>query len=123
MIRRPPRSTRTDTLFPYTTLFRSDLYYRLATYPVSIPPLRERGGDVGLIARMLVDRFSPIYGKKVPVFTDRALRMLEAFEWPGSVRALENVVERAVLLVDDGQRFGTEHLPSEFLTAQYDSIG
>src|SRR3546814_4834467 len=80
------------------------------SYPVSIPPLRERGGDVGLIARMLVDRFSPIYGKQVPGFTDRALWTLEAYEWPGNVRELENVVERAVLLVDDGQRIGTEQI-------------
>src|SRR3546814_18879585 len=72
---------------------------------------------------MLVDRFSPIYGKQVPGFTDRALWTLEAYEWPGNVRELENVVERAVLLVDDGQRIGTEHLPSELLKAQSASIG
>src|SRR3546814_13699881 len=86
-------------------------------------PLRERGGDVGLIARMLVDRFSPIYGKQVPGFTDRALWTLEAYEWPGNVRELEHVVERAVLLVDDGPRIGTEHLPSELMKAQDASIG
>src|SRR3546814_3836234 len=72
---------------------------------------------------MLVDRFSPIYGKQVPGFTDRALWTLEAYEWPGNVRELENVVERAVPLVDDGQRIGTEHLPSELLKAQDASIG
>src|SRR3546814_1688325 len=103
--------------------FRADLDYRLATYPVSLPPLRERGGAVGLITRMRVDRFSPIYGKQVPGFTDRALWTLEAYEWPGNVRERENVVERAVLLVDDGKRIGTEHLPSELLKAQDASIG
>ncbi|KAJ8137173.1 hypothetical protein OY671_009614, partial [Metschnikowia pulcherrima] len=72
--------------------FRSDLYYRSATYPVSIPPLRERGADMGLIACMSVDRFSPSYGKHVPGFTDRALWTLEGYDWPGNVRELENVI-------------------------------
>ncbi|QTH24799.1 MULTISPECIES: sigma-54-dependent Fis family transcriptional regulator [Sphingomonadaceae] len=103
--------------------FRSDLYYRLATYPVSIPPLRERGRDVGLLARMLVDRFAPVYGKHVPGLTDHALWTLEGYEWPGNVRELENVIERAVLLGDDGQDIGTEHLPPELLQGEEGSIG
>ncbi|WP_062346413.1 sigma-54-dependent Fis family transcriptional regulator [Novosphingobium sp. CCH12-A3] len=103
--------------------FRSDLYYRLATYPVSIPPLRERGADMGLIARMLVDRFSPSYGKHVPGFTDRALWTLEGYDWPGNVRELENVIERAVLLLDDGQKIATEHLPPELLREEEPAIG
>lgn len=93
--------------------FRSDLYYRLATYPVFIPPLRDRAGDIVLLARMLLDRFGPAYGKKVLGFTDRAIWALEAHDWPGNVRELENVIERAVLLVDDGQTIGLEHLPPE----------
>ncbi|MGV7120409.1 sigma 54-interacting transcriptional regulator [Sphingopyxis sp. 550A] len=103
--------------------FRSDLYYRLATYPVAIPPLRERGGDIGLLARMLVDRFSPRYGKQVVGFTDHALWTLEGYDWPGNVRELENVIERAVLLVDDGQVIGTEQLPPELLRGEEGAIG
>lgn len=91
--------------------FRSDLYYRLATYPISIPPLRERCGDVGLIAQSMLERYSPVYGKEIPRITERALHALDSYAWPGNVRELENYIERAVLLADDGEPIGTEHLP------------
>lgn len=91
--------------------FRSDLYYRLATYPITIPPLRERPGDVALLVRALLARFGPLYDKTVRGVTERALRSLEAYPWPGNVRELENFIERAVLLVPDGGEIGLEHLP------------
>lgn len=94
-----------------TGQFRSDLYFRLATYPISIPPLRERPGDIGLIAQAMLDRYSPAYGKKIPRITERALHAMENYAWPGNVRELENYIERAVLLSDDGEPLGTEHLP------------
>ena len=91
--------------------FRSDLYYRLATYPITLPALRERPGDVPLLARAMVARYAPLYGKQVPGITERACRALKAYDWPGNVRELENFIERAVLLVDDGAEIGIEHLP------------
>src|SRR3546814_15146229 len=88
-----------------------------------MPPMWRRRGGYVLSALVLVDRFTQLYGKPCPGFTHRALWTLEGDEWPGNVRELENVVGRGELLVDDGQRIGTEHLPSELLKAQDASIG
>jgi two-component system, NtrC family, response regulator HydG len=92
--------------------FRSDLYYRLATYPITLPPLRDRPGDVGLLVQAMLVRFAPQYGKAVPGLTERARHALEAYHWPGNVRELENFIERAVLLVPEGTEIGIEHLPA-----------
>ncbi len=82
--------------------FRADLYYRLNVFPIHVPPLRERGADV----MMLADRFTKIYaeemGKPVNRIDTPAIDMLMAYHWPGNVRELENVIERAVLLSTDG---------------------
>lgn len=91
--------------------FRSDLYYRLATYPINIPPLRDRGGDIALLAKAMVMRYAPRYGKAVLGITERVAHVLEAYPWPGNVRELENFIERAVLLVDDGKAIEIDHLP------------
>lgn len=91
--------------------FRSDLYYRLATYPITIPPLRDRPGDVALLCEAMLVRFAPQYGKPVTRLTERARHALEVYHWPGNVRELENFMERAVLLAADGEEIGVEHLP------------
>lgn len=78
--------------------FRADLYYRLATYPVTIPPLRERKADIPLLAAALVEKYAPTYHKKIDGITDRAMQALLAQDWPGNVRELENLIERGVLL-------------------------
>lgn len=93
--------------------FRSDLYYRLATYPITLPALRDRAGDIALLAQSMVARFAPIYGKVVRGISERARRAMEAYDWPGNVRELENVIERAVLLAEDGEDIGVEHLPAQ----------
>ena len=90
--------------------FRSDLYYRLSTYPVEIPPLRVRNNDVVILAKMMIDKYSAPYGKSIHGLTDRAIRMLKAHDWPGNVRELENTIERAVLLADDGAQIEAHHL-------------
>jgi len=92
--------------------FRSDLYYRLATYPITIPALRDRPGDVALLVQAMLVRFAPQYGKSVPGLTERASHALDGYRWPGNVRELENFIERAVLLVADGAEIGIEHLPA-----------
>lgn len=97
--------------------FRSDLYYRLATYPITIPPLRERRGDVGLLAQSMIERFAPLYDKRVTGLSERAGAALDAYHWPGNVRELENFIERAVLLVPDGGEVGIEHLPEALRSA------
>ncbi|THF55177.1 sigma-54-dependent Fis family transcriptional regulator [Pseudothauera rhizosphaerae] len=90
--------------------FRADLYYRLATYPVVIPPLRERKTDIPLLAAALIDKYSPAYHKRVQGPTDRALAALMDYDWPGNVRELENLIERGVLLAPAGGWIEVEHL-------------
>lgn len=90
--------------------FRADLYYRLATYPVTIPPLRDRRSDIPLLAAALIDKFKLSYGKNVKGFTDRAMRALVAHGWPGNVRELSNLIERGVLLAPDDGQIELEHL-------------
>jgi len=82
--------------------FREDLYYRLAVFPVVLPPLREREGDVLVLAEEFLRRFSTRHGRPVKGFTPEARRGLATYAWPGNVRELENVVERAVIMEDGG---------------------
>jgi two-component system response regulator AtoC len=82
--------------------FREDLYYRLNVLPVRMPPLRERSGDVPLLARHFLDGFNREFRKHVQGIEPRALARLEAHGWPGNVRELRNVLERAVLLSEEG---------------------
>ncbi|MCK6545205.1 sigma-54 dependent transcriptional regulator [Myxococcota bacterium] len=78
--------------------FREDLYYRLNVMPVRMPPLRERTGDVVLLAKCFVDRFNREFNKHVAGLDPSAIALLEAHSWPGNVRELKNAVERAMLL-------------------------
>jgi two-component system, NtrC family, response regulator GlrR len=77
--------------------FRRDLYYRLNVVPLKLPPLRERLGDVPLLARHFLKKYSGDFGKNVKTFSPRVLQQMTRYEWPGNVRELENVVERAVV--------------------------
>jgi two-component system, NtrC family, response regulator HydG len=78
--------------------FRRDLYFRLAVVPVALPPLRERPGDVRLLARHFVGRLAARHRVPEPELTAEALDALEAYEWPGNVRELRNALERAVVV-------------------------
>jgi transcriptional regulator with PAS, ATPase and Fis domain len=90
--------------------FRADLYYRLATYPVTIPPLRERKSDIPLLAASLLEKYAQAYNKRIEGVSDRAMQMLMAHAWPGNVRELENLIERGVLLAPEGHPIEAEHL-------------
>jgi DNA-binding NtrC family response regulator len=87
--------------------FREDLYYRLNVLPVIMPPLRERTGDVSLLAGSFVDAFNREFRKNVTGIAPEAMRLLDSYPWPGNVRELKNAVERAVLLVE-GDQLGPE---------------
>jgi transcriptional regulator with PAS, ATPase and Fis domain len=94
--------------------FREDLYFRINVVPITVPPLRERQGDVALLA----DHFMRVYcaSMKKPLKTLKpdALEVLEAYEWPGNVRELENVIQRVVVMVSSPV-VGLENLPQQLL--------
>ena len=78
--------------------FREDLYYRLNVVPVELPPLRDRGGDIAILATHFLNRYAQENDKPVTGFTPEALDALSRYAWPGNVRELENLVERAIVL-------------------------
>jgi two-component system response regulator PilR (NtrC family) len=78
--------------------FREDLFYRLQVIPIRTPSLRERREDIPLLAQHFVERFAKEMGKQVAKISEEAMRQLQGFSWPGNVRQLENVIERAVAL-------------------------
>jgi len=80
--------------------FREDLYYRLNVFPIWVPPLRERLGDVAELAQHFMARFAAEEGKRINGISDDALRLIKSYPWPGNVRQLENAVFRAVVLAD-----------------------
>ena len=80
--------------------FREDVYYRLNVFPVWVPPLRERREDVPELAQHFLARFGAEEGKRISGFSDQAMRMMMAYDWPGNVRQLENAIFRAVVLAD-----------------------
>ena len=81
--------------------FREDLYYRLCVFPIKIPPLRERVGDILPLAIELIKKHSP-KGKSLPVFNADASKVMQHYQWPGNVRELENIVQRALILQHGG---------------------
>ncbi|MBW2600183.1 MAG: sigma-54-dependent Fis family transcriptional regulator, partial [Deltaproteobacteria bacterium] len=89
--------------------FRDDLYYRLNVIPVTIPPLRERRGDIVFLCEYFLEKYSRLSGTTTPALSKKVEQMLEGYGWPGNVRELENVIERAVLL-SGGETILPEHL-------------
>ena len=82
--------------------FRDDLYYRLNVFPITVPPLRERAGDIPLLVRYLVNKFSRRMNRAIESIPAQAMEALTQHHWPGNVRELQNVIERAVILSTDG---------------------
>jgi transcriptional regulator of acetoin/glycerol metabolism len=98
--------------------FRMDLYYRIAVTSLRIPPLRERRGDIPLLARHFLQRFRAEQGLEPAAISEEVLQALQAYAWPGNVRELRNIIEGAVLL-SEGPVLTLDALPREFLeTAQ-----
>jgi len=95
--------------------FRQDLFFRLSVIPISLPPLRERPGDIPLLATRFANRIAQEMGKEIRGLAPETVEMLQRYDWPGNVRELQHAVERAVILSPDailqpgafdGQRFG-----------------
>src|SRR5579862_6341990 len=78
--------------------FRSDLYYRLRVFPVTVPPLRERAGDVEILVRYFTQKHAQRMGKRIEVIPPQTIEALSRWSWPGNVRELENFIERGVIL-------------------------
>ena len=95
--------------------FRQDLYFRLNVIPINLPPLRERKGDVRLLAQHFLNRFDLQLRRGIKGFTDKAIETLERYQWPGNVRELENLIERLVVLGGEGEPISYEDLPLEIL--------
>ena len=101
--------------------FREDLLYRLNVVPIDVPPLRERAADIPLLVEYFIDRFGKKAGKKFRTIDKKSLRLLQAYDWPGNIRELQNVVERAVILCEgdtfsEDETWRTDVLGSERLT-------
>ena len=80
--------------------FREDLFYRLNVFPIRVPSLRERKDDIPLLVEYLVERYAKRAGKKISDIKKKTLDLFQAYDWPGNIRELQNVVERAVILCD-----------------------
>jgi DNA-binding NtrC family response regulator len=80
--------------------FREDLYYRLNVVRLHLPPLRDRGDDIEVLARYMLSRYAPEYGGKVRGFSPSAMLAIKRYRWPGNIREMENRIKKAVVLAD-----------------------
>ena len=87
--------------------FRQDLFYRLNVFPIQIPPLRDRVDDISLLVDYLIDRFGTKAGKRFRSINKKTLELFQAYDWPGNIRELQNVIERAVILCE-GDMFSVD---------------
>ena len=85
--------------------FRSDLYYRLNVFPITVPPLRERAEDIPMLVRHFAQKFAQRMKKRIETIPSESMRALQNYAWPGNVRELENFVERAVILSSNSELF------------------
>ena len=98
--------------------FRSDLFYRLNGISIVVPSLKERPSEIKPLAEMFIARIAKDLGRGAPVLTLRSVELLERYDWPGNIRELRNVMERAVLLAP-GDEIEVEHLPVEKMTTAW----
>ncbi len=101
--------------------FREDLYYRIGVIIISMPPLRDRKGDISLLAESLLQRLGTEYKKNL-TFSKKALQAIETYSWPGNVRELENRIIRAVIMVD-GRQITHQDLSLEGPYPEYEAMG
>src|SRR5271170_7481685 len=88
--------------------FRLDLFYRLNVFPIHVPPLRERPEDILLLAKYFIERYAAKEGKRIRKVEKRTAKLLESYHWPGNIRELQNVIERAMILCDSDTFFVEE---------------
>lgn len=93
--------------------FRLDLYYRLKVMEIIIPSLRDRKQDIGLLVHHFIKKYQQFMKKTIQGIDDKALRLLKLYKWPGNIRELENIIERAMNIVDAGKWITPDQLPTE----------
>ncbi|WP_422106575.1 sigma 54-interacting transcriptional regulator [Winogradskyella sp.] len=93
--------------------FREDLYYRLNVFPIVVPPLRLRGNDIFLIAEEMITQFSKKLNKPISALSDAEKQLLMSYSWPGNVRELQNLIERAIIISQNGQVNWQHIIPKE----------
>lgn len=96
--------------------FREDLYYRLSSFPILIPPLRDRRGDIIILVEHFVKKFNEKLNKQIKGFNKNGLKTLYDYDWPGNIRELENLIERCIILADD-EYIDSNLLPAHILSA------
>ena len=101
--------------------FREDLYYRLNVFQIELPPLRERAGDIEKLARTFMDKFSKRNGIALIPLSDEDIARLKSYSWPGNIRELQNVIERAVITSTDGRANLERALPDSRDRIQFES--
>ncbi len=100
--------------------FREDLYYRLNVVPIHLPPLRERGDDIPLLADRFMEEFSAQHHRQPKEISRQAMRLLRLYAWPGNIRQLRNLIERLVVTVQD-PLIEPDHLPEEIQVSRADA--
>lgn len=93
--------------------FRLDLYFRLKVMQITVPPLRERTADIKILVNSFLGKYQSLMKKKVKGINEHALNLLSHYSWPGNIRELENVIERALNMVDEGEFITPHHFPQE----------
>ena len=102
--------------------FREDLYFRLGVILISLPPLREREGDVILLAKNFLEHYADENKRKIKGFTNQAINAIEQYTWPGNVRELENRIKRAVIMAE-GRKITSADLELEAVQPEYERMG
>ncbi len=101
--------------------FREDLFFRLKVIPIYLPPLRERGNDIVLLANYFIDKFNKEFRKNVKGLSKEVEKIFLEYPWPGNVRELKNIIER-IMILENAEYIKPEHLPSEFTLDDYSNI-
>lgn len=98
--------------------FREDLYYRLNVFPIRLPSIRERATDIPVLTHYFIDKYAKQYGKNIKQLEPKVMDFLQSYSFPGNVRELQNIIERAVILVGDGNVINFDCLPVELKEKQ-----
>lgn len=102
--------------------FREDLYYRLNVFPIEMPPLRDRREDIPQLLKHFLDGLSDEYNKEIAGVSPAAINLLQSYDYPGNVRDLKNIIERSILMCEQGGHIMPEHLPDEVVIQDAEKV-